>query len=294
MHSGKMSLRFIQFLKKNRTTFGLGIVSKCGNNFVEISANGFPSLFVDFLKQNMTIKDVEAVIPKLQVEQMTDDIKLLPSVINPTKILSLNNSKYRSKTNIEITVCNKLPSCLTGPTSKIILPKNMDSFKCRPELGLVIAKKTKNVSAKDAMDHIFGYTAALNVTHCKVIKDNEHFWLDPNDINQSSDSFCPLGPTVVHKSVISNPYDLLTSFKINGKILSCDKTNGLMCPINDLIELISKRVMLSPGDIILLGPPNVKNYNNRCDVESVRSGHLIECEFEEIGSLRNEISKEII
>lgn len=135
------------------------------------------------------------------------------------------------------------------------------------------------------MDHVFGYTAALNVTDYKIVKNYEQFWLNRDITNQ----FCPLGPAVAHKSIISNPYDLLTSFKINGNVITCDKTNGLMCSINDLIEIISKDVVLLPGDILLLGPPNVNNYTNRCDVESIRSGHLIECDFEEIGSLRNEI-----
>lgn len=148
MHSGRISLKFIQFLRNNKKTPSLGIVSKCGNNFAEISGNGFPNLFTDFLTQNITKEEIEDMIPQLEIEEMTDHIKLLPPVINPSRILSLNFSKQKSIKNINFVLSNKLPSCLTGPTSKIVLPKNIVEFKCRPELGVIIGKKNKGCHIK--------------------------------------------------------------------------------------------------------------------------------------------------
>lgn len=283
--------RFFQFVKNSGSKPLLGVASDCGSKYINLNLNPkYPNLLIDFIQKDFIKENIEADIKSLPIEEITDDMKLLQPLIKPPKVISLNVFQQKHNYKNGIFISNKCPNNLTGPMSNIRLPKDVISFKCRPELGLVIGKTARNVSTKNAMDHLFGYTAALNIIKCKITKENDTFWLKENAISQSSDSLCPIGPTVVHKSILTNPHDLKACLKINEKIISCENTSGLVCRIEDMIEFLSKHITLEPGDIILTGPPNVQSFLNRCDASSVRCDDLVECEIEEIGSLKNKVS----
>lgn len=290
--SKNIALRFFQFLRKSDKSPSprLGAVSQDGAKFVDLNVHCmFPNLLTEVINRNFDENEVLRTISSMESEDITEDIELLPP-IQPSRVISINCTHPGPKKRTEIIIANKLPSSLSGPMSKIEIPENIKAFKCRAELGLVMGKEARHVSSKNAMHHLFGYTSALNVFACKYNATNKDgSWLAQSVISESCDTFCPIGPTVVHKSVIPDPHDLKTLYTKNGETIACDKTDGLLYPIEYMIEFITRYITLLPGDVILTGPPNLTNYVNRCDVEGIRQGDILETRIHDIGHLRSEV-----
>lgn len=105
------------------------------------------------------------------------------------------------------------------------------------ELAVVIGKEARHVSKANAMDHVFGYTVAQDISARDWQKQrNGGQFL----IGKSMDTFCPLGPAIVHKSLISDPHNLKITCDINGVRKQSGNTNELIFRIDDIIHLISK------------------------------------------------------
>lgn len=69
------------------------------------------------------------------------------------------------------------------------------------------------------------------------------------------DTFCPIGPCVIHKSVI-DASDLSIKCSINGVSKQSGRTSELIFDIPDIIERVTQSITLLPGDIILTGTPS--------------------------------------
>lgn len=103
---------------------------------------------------------------------------------------------------------------------------------------------------------VFGYSVAQDISarDWQKMRNGGQFL-----IGKSMDSFCPLGPCVVHKSVL-DASDLPVSCSINGVPKQSGRTSELIFDIPDVIERVTQSITLLPGDIILTGTPSGK-YN---------------------------------
>ena len=61
-------------------------------------------------------------------------------------------------------VFNKFPSCVVGPTSDLPLPPVTDQLDWEVELCIVMGSQARNVTKEQAMDYVYGFTAAHDVS----------------------------------------------------------------------------------------------------------------------------------
>lgn len=151
------------------------------------------------------------------------------------------------------------------------------------ELAIIIGKKCKNVSADEAEDVIFGYTIANDIS-ARDIQQEHIQWHK----GKSFDTYCPMGPYIVHKSCINFPPNLEIKSYVNSELRQNGNTNQLIFDIPTIIEDLTKGITLYPGDIILTGTPagvgagfNPPKYLN--------AGDTVDCVIEKIGTLSNTI-----
>ena len=149
------------------------------------------------------------------------------------------------------------------------------------ELAVIIGKKGKNISKEEAEDYIFGYTIANDIS-ARDLQQNHMQWHK----GKSFDTFCPLGPVIAHKSMISFPPELEIKSFINDELRQNGNTSQLIFDIPTIISDLSSGITLYPGDIILTGTPagvgagfNPPRY--------MKPGDKMECYIEGIGSLIN-------
>jgi 2-keto-4-pentenoate hydratase/2-oxohepta-3-ene-1,7-dioic acid hydratase in catechol pathway len=105
------------------------------------------------------------------------------------------------------------------------------------ELAVVIGKRARDVRPTDAMDHVFGFTVAQDITARDWQKKSRNGgqWL----LGKSMDGSCPLGPSVVLKEVVADPYALPIRCKVNGKVKQDSNTNDLIHKIDYIVSFLS-------------------------------------------------------
>jgi 2-keto-4-pentenoate hydratase/2-oxohepta-3-ene-1,7-dioic acid hydratase in catechol pathway len=105
------------------------------------------------------------------------------------------------------------------------------------ELAVVIGKTATHVKRADAWNYVFGYTVAQDISARDWQKQrNGGQFL----IGKSMDTFCPLGPALVHKSLVADPQQLEIKCKVNGVLKQSGNTNELVFRIDDIIERLTQ------------------------------------------------------
>lgn len=136
------------------------------------------------------------------------------------------------------------------------------------ELGVVIGKGGRHISRDDAMNHIAGYSIALDM----VVRGTED-----RSFRKSPDTYSVLGPWLVTADEIDDPDALDFGIEVGGEVRQRSNTRELICDVRDLIVRASKIYALYPGDVIMTGTPD--------GVNSVKPGDVMHCWFEKIGEM---------
>lgn len=175
-------------------------------------------------------------------------------------------------------------STIVGPTGNVIAHKISKEIDWEVELAVIIGAKASHVKKENAFDYVFGYCVAQDISARDWQKQrNGGQFL----IGKSMDSFCPLGPAVVHKSSV-NPSDLTIKCSVNNVLKQCGKTSELIFTIEDIIERVTQSITLLPGDVILTGTPGGVGMH-RNPPEFLKVGDVIESEIEGIGKIINTV-----
>ncbi|MFH0948289.1 MAG: fumarylacetoacetate hydrolase family protein [Elusimicrobiota bacterium] len=166
----------------------------------------------------------------------------------------------------------KPPSAIIFNNEKIKYPNSSKQVDYEAELAIVIGKKCKNVSEKDAKKYILGYTCLNDVT-ARDLQKKDGQWTRA----KSFDTFCPLGPHII--SGIANPNNLKIELYLNGELKQSSNTKNLIFKVEKLVSFISKIMTLEKYDVIATGTP--------VGVGPVQIGDKIEVKIEKIGTLTN-------
>lgn len=184
----------------------------------------------------------------------------------------------------------KTANALNGPYDPILLPKSSGRVDWEVELAVVIGKQGKRITKKDASDHIAGFTVFNDVSGREAqFSDSQWFR------GKSFDTFAPLGPFLVTPDEIgdmSEVHNLNLTATVNDNIMQAGNTRDMVFDIPTLIENISEDMTLLPGDIIATGTPaGVGIFRNPPVV--LKSGDVVECKIEKIGSIINAVVSEV-
>ncbi len=153
------------------------------------------------------------------------------------------------------------------------------------ELAVIIGKKCRDVSEDDAMQAVFGYTIANDVTARDVQKRHLQWFK-----GKSLDTTCPLGPSIIHANSHPHidPHNLKLKTWINGELRQDSNTSNLIFKIPRLISDLSKGFTLLPGDVILTGTPDGVGYAMD-PPQILQPGDKMVLEIEHLGKLENHI-----
>ena len=207
------------------------------------------------------------------------DVKLLAPTI-PSKVVcvGLNYADHVAEIKdathaAEPTLFLKPSSSIVGPGDAIVLPAQSEKVDLEVELTIVMGQIAKNVSEKDALNYVWGFTIANDVT-ARDLQFSDQQWARA----KSFDSFCPIGPWIETEFV---PDGQELSSRINGETKQASTIDHMLHNVPKLISYISHNMTLLPGDVILTGTP--------AGITQIVSGDIVECEVEGIGTLVNPV-----
>jgi 2-keto-4-pentenoate hydratase/2-oxohepta-3-ene-1,7-dioic acid hydratase in catechol pathway len=163
----------------------------------------------------------------------------------------------------------------------IVLPHTApDHVDYEAELCVIIAKRARNVSESDALDYVFGYTCANDVS-ARDAQKSDGQWVRA----KSFDTFAPMGPYVVTGL---DPTALGVVSRLNGKVMQNGNTSDMIFPVACIVSYLSRCLTLLPGTAILTGTPSGVGFARTPPVY-LRPGDVSEIEIERIGVLRNTV-----
>jgi len=214
-----------------------------------------------------------------QVSLDRDDLRLLAPVIPRSKVIGVGRNyadhakEMGNETPVVPMLFLKPNTAVIGPDDPIVLPSWSAEVHHEAELAVVIGKVTKSVSAERALERVFGFTVANDVT-ARDIQRAEQQWTRAKGFDGS----CPLGPWIVPGL---DAEDLQVSARVNGQVRQDGRTSDMLFDVATLVAFASEVFTLLPGDVILTGTP--------AGVGPIVHGDVVECEVEGIGVLRNPV-----
>jgi len=149
------------------------------------------------------------------------------------------------------------------------------------ELAVVIGRTARRVAEAGALEYVFGYTAANDVT-ARDLQYGDKQWVR----GKSLDTFCPLGPILATRAAIPDPQRLAIRTTLNGEVMQNSHTGEMIFSVAHLIAFASQAFTLEPGDIILTGTPAGVGVFRKPPV-FLQDGDVIVVEVEGIGRLEN-------
>jgi 2-keto-4-pentenoate hydratase/2-oxohepta-3-ene-1,7-dioic acid hydratase in catechol pathway len=185
------------------------------------------------------------------------DVRLAPPLLAPSAIIAIGLNyhdhcrEFGQEPPSTPIVFAKMPTSLAGHGDEIAWsPEVTDQVDWEAELGVVIGRPARNVSAAEALDHVFGYTVVNDVT-ARDIQGAEQQWVRAKSLA----TFCPLGPVIVTADEIPDPQALPIRSSVNGESMQESTTAELIFGVAELIAYLSRSFELRPGDVIATGTP---------------------------------------
>ncbi len=210
-------------------------------------------------------------------------VRIRPPTPKPYNIVCMAVNYMEDGTRSEpapINAFHKSPNAIIGPGDTMVLPDVPATvFEGEAELALVIGKRARNVSAADAMSHIFGYMNFIDGS-ARGLKP-EGFYL-----MKSRETFAPIGPYLVTADEVPDPHQLRVRLWNNGDLMQDYSTSDMAHKIPRCIEWISSMHTLEPGDVIALG-------TNHRGLHPFQDGDVIELEVQGLGRLRIDVRDDL-
>ncbi len=224
------------------------------------------------------------------------EVRKILAPIAPSQILGigLNYRRHAEETRAKIpdypVLFGKALNTVQNPGDPILIPTHLASrevdYEC--ELAVVIKKACKNVSRRDALRFVLGYTCANDVSARDwQKKKGGGQW----SRGKSFDSFCPLGPCLVTADEIPDPSGLAIRTILNGETVQDCNTGDMIFDVPALIEFLSGSTTLLAGTVILTGTPHGVGMA-AVPPRWLAPGDTVSVEIDKIGILTNPVQSE--
>jgi 2,4-didehydro-3-deoxy-L-rhamnonate hydrolase len=183
------------------------------------------------------------------------------------------------------------PHCVIGPGEMIRIPHITNSLDWEGEFAVVIGKNARNVKAKDALNYVAGYTimndlSARNLSHRKDWPRWGIDWFG----HKNFDGAAPMGPWITPANQISDYTKCHLKLWVNDEKKQDSLVENLIFNVEEIIEYLSERMTLMPGDVIATGTPSGVG---RPKGTFLKAGDIVRIEISGIGVLENPVSQGI-
>lgn len=178
----------------------------------------------------------------------------------------------------------KTSNTITAPVGPAPLWRNVtQALDYEIELAVVIGMGGRDIPREAAMDHVFGYCVANDLS-ARDLQRRHGQWFK----GKSLDGSLPLGPWIVTRDEIGDPSDLELVLTVNGEVRQRATVSQMIFDVPVLIAQLSAGLTLSPGDVILTGTPSGVGFAMN-PPRFLSEGDEVVCTIDRIGSLRNTI-----
>jgi len=273
----------------------LGVVE--GDDIIDLSSSVLPSDTIDLIAQWDHDKVNHAATQG--VHRKLGEVRLLAPLVLRKDVIAVGRN-YRdharefSDSGFDASekqmipdhpvIFSKATSSVVGPDDPIVLandPTNTTDYE--GEMAVVIGRPARNVSAADALDHVFGWTIVNDVTARDLQKKHVQWF-----VGKSPDTFCPMGPWITTTDELPDIRASWMRTTVNGELRQEAPIEALIFDVESLIVTLSEVMTLEPGDVIATGTG--KGVGIGFDPPKyLAAGDVVEVSIDGIGTLRNPV-----
>jgi 2-keto-4-pentenoate hydratase/2-oxohepta-3-ene-1,7-dioic acid hydratase in catechol pathway len=200
--------------------------------------------------------------------------------VQPTKIVCVgrNYAKHAAELGNEVPseplIFLKPPSSLNHEGGEIVMPRGAGRVDFEGEIGIIIGRQAKNVTAADAWSYVEAFVPVNDVT-ARDLQNSDDQWTRAKGF----DTFCPVGTPVPVADVDRSALSVTT--RVNGEVLQHGEASDMVFDIATIIEYISGIMTLEPGDLVATGTPE--------GIAPLKAGDTVEIEVAGVGSVTNHV-----
>jgi len=206
------------------------------------------------------------------------DVRLLAPIL-PSKVIAVGRNYAAHAAELGNDVPER-PLIFLKPSTSVIgtqdvvrLPPDSDQVEHEAELALVIGRVAKDVPRERALDVVFGYTCANDVTARDQQRADVQFTRA-----KGYDSFCPIGPWI---ETSFDPSAVRVRCLVNDRTTQDGNTRDMIFDVPTIVSFMSHVMTLVPGDVILTGTPE--------GVGRIVDGDTVTVAIDGIGELVNPV-----
>jgi 2,4-didehydro-3-deoxy-L-rhamnonate hydrolase len=241
---------------------------------------------IEFIEYGGSPEPAEDTVP-------LGEARIHAPIARPQKVIGigLNYEDHAAETGADMPekpiVFAKYPNTVIGPGEAIRIPAITEQADYEAELAVIIGRAARNVAESEALDYVFGYANANDVSSRDLQFSEGGQWTR----SKSIDTFCPLGPFIATRDEIEDPQDLSIRCVLNGEVMQDGTTSKMIFSVAELVSFLSQAMTLVPGDVIVTGtPPGVGSA--RDPQVWLKDGDEVTIEIEGLGTLTNPVETE--
>ena len=180
------------------------------------------------------------------------------------------------------TFFTKGPDVVIGPTDNIAFdPAVSTKWDYEAEIAIVIGKTGRSIPRARAMEHVFGYCLANDVSQRDLQRRHGGQWLK----GKSIDATMPLGPWIVPCEAV-NLANVNLELELNGRCMQNASASQMAFGIEELVAELSFGMTLNAGDVVMTGTPSGIG-NARVPPVFLKEGDEMVVRATGLGELRN-------
>ena len=145
------------------------------------------------------------------------------------------------------------------------------------EMELVVAIGTggADIAVADALGHVFGYAAGLDMTR-RDLQNEAKNTRRPWDMSKGFDHSAPIG-VILPAARLADPTTGKIELKVNGAVRQTSDLSQMIWSVAETVAYLSTLVRLAPGDLIFTGTPE--------GVAAVARGDVLEGSVAGVGTV---------
>jgi len=237
-----------------------------------------------------------------------DSLRTLPPIMYPGKILNAAVNFYshvdesgteaeraearrqrREQRGVPYLFLKPSRGAVVGSGEPVVIPWGRDRTDWEVELGAVIGRTGKYVSANDAESYVFGYMVTLDISDRGGRPPGGARFTSDWFVGKGHDTFAPQGPWIVPREFYGNPMEILRqTLSVGGEQMQEATAGDMIHSLWELIEYASSIITLYPGDVVNNGTSGGVGMGTavRGEQQFLQPGEEIIATIDGIGTLR--------
>jgi 2-keto-4-pentenoate hydratase/2-oxohepta-3-ene-1,7-dioic acid hydratase in catechol pathway len=224
---------------------------------------GTIELFADWERSRSAL---DAAVARVEDADRVEGARRLAPLLYPGKVLCAGANYFDHLAEMGMPGARKADqrlffffkparNAVVGEGDTVRLPIGTKAFDWEVELAAVIGARARNVAVETALQHVAGYTVAIDFSARDHNRAPETFYKLDWVAGKAHDTCCPLGPKIVPAAAIPDPQDIGLRLSVNGVVKQDGRSTDMIFSVAEQIAIASRIMTLDPGDVLLTGTP---------------------------------------